>query len=61
MNPGPQLRVEGNETDCRQVLDSLAQVLDLGEVRGPYPNRRDPGVRFYATAVPRPRQPEPGS
>jgi hypothetical protein len=45
------VRVMGDEAATRRVLAALAEVLELGPVRGPWPNRRDPGVRLAVRVV----------
>lgn len=60
-NDQTTLRVQGSEATCRRVLRLLSGAVHVTDVRGPFPNRRDRDVRFYATLTPRRFQSEPGA
>ncbi|WP_026415634.1 hypothetical protein [Actinomadura oligospora] len=42
-----RIRLSGEPADLQQVIDTLAEHVDVHEASAPYPNRRDPGVRRY--------------
>ncbi|MCP2337902.1 hypothetical protein [Actinomadura rupiterrae] len=42
-----RIRLSGDDTDLRQLIDTFRQRVTVHEESAPYPNGRDPGVRRY--------------
>jgi hypothetical protein len=54
---GPvQIRLSGEPADISAAIAALAAVSEVLTHRGPYPNRRDAGVRVYLTIRPAPAE-----
>jgi hypothetical protein len=50
----------GPEEDCRQLLERLHEVAEVGKVSGPFPSEAGDGVQLHAVVVPRQRAADPG-
>lgn len=59
-NEEVEVRVGGDETACRKILDGLKLTADVSDIEGPFTRDGEEGVALRARAVPRQRAADPG-